>query len=114
MNNNREKKFEIYHKIIEKDLGSGKSYTASVPTKWCCEKFYNYDKIEKIKFLGLRADKHGNEYPYVELLDITDDNKPEERSATITDIKFCMFCEYQFSPTGSEQTLYKHNQFFIP
>jgi hypothetical protein len=38
---NFKKNFEAPHKIVGKDLGNGKSYTASVPEKFCCEEFYH-------------------------------------------------------------------------
>jgi hypothetical protein len=63
------KTFKIVHKTNNDDDGDGKESTLIV--RFCCETFYNYFNIEKIKFD--EQDRHGNEYPYLELLNLEDD-----------------------------------------
>jgi hypothetical protein len=110
---NYKKTFEVVHKIEDDD---GKKRT--LVQKFCCEMFYRFFESEKIKFD--KEDRHGNEYPYVELLTIQDDAsipddwppREERRSAQLCYITHCFFCGYKFHSETGEQKLWHHNQYF--
>jgi hypothetical protein len=92
---NFKKNFEAPHKIIEKDLGNGKRYTASVPEKFCCEEFYILLENGFVR-MDKQPSKDGlSEYPMITILNWDKDEHGEIHS-TIRCLSHCMFCGYPF------------------
>ena len=103
------KMFEVNRKIIDKQLGDGKSYTGYVPEKFCCEEFYHL--LENGYVMIDKPGKDGvSEFPMIQLLNWHKDEN-EEYCSTLRCISHCMFCGYVFNPgRGQEYKLYGHNK----
>jgi hypothetical protein len=79
LSRNTNKNFEASNKIIDKDLGEEKRFTASVSEKFCCEEFYHLLENGYVMMDSKRVPtKDGiSEYPMVQFYSWQKDEEGE-------------------------------------